>query len=303
MAEPKFDLGWMRIFQEVGRTGNLTLAAGRLGLSQPAVSYQIRRIEEQLQVSLLQRQHRGVALMAEGRRLMETVSRTVADLDALAKSFRHRPQRPAIRLKTDYALSSLWLMPRMHAFRKSHPDMDIQIVATHRTDHDRSEEGEVAVVFGTLSEFGRIGTLLMPERVAPVCAPGFLAANGPLDDASQIAGATLLHLDAQGPSPWYDWASYLKDLGVRNAQAAGQGELRFNTYSLVVQAAIAEQGMAIGWLGLLDQLLTTGLLVQAGPVLTSLERGYWILPPAERKPETDQLCAWLMSELGGAETG
>lgn len=299
MGKPKLDLGWMRVFHEVGRTGNLTLAAERLGLSQPAVSYQIRRIEEQMQISLLARQHRGVTLTVQGQMLFETVSRMVTEIDALTLSFRQRPQRPAVRLKTDYAFSSLWLMPRMHAFRKRHPDMDIQIVATHRTDHELPEDGEVAVVFGTRAEFERVGTLLIPERVVPVCAPGFLLANGPLQRPEDIAAATLLHLDTQGPSPWYDWASYLRELGTSHELSADQGELCFNTYSLVVQAAIAEQGVAIGWLGLLDPMVSAGMLVETGPVLTSPDRGYWILPPAERKPETDQVCAWLALEFSG----
>jgi putative choline sulfate-utilization transcription factor len=297
------DLGWMRIFLEVGRTGNFTLAAERLGLSQPAVSYQIRRIETQLQVILLERRHRGVVLTAEGRQLFAVVSRAVEDVDGVVQGFRRRPLRPALRLTTDYAFSALWLMPRMHAFRKLYPDVDIQLVAMHRDERIRPGEGEVAIVFGTREEFGRTGTLLLPESVAPVCTPGFLAQNGPLETPEQIARATLLHLDTEGPSPWYDWPSYLRDLGTSHDLPTGRGELCFNTYALVVQAAIAEQGVAIGWLGLVDPLLETGTLVRTGPILRSPHRGYWILPPAEATRETDQVCAWLASGFSKRSLG
>jgi putative choline sulfate-utilization transcription factor len=297
MARRPLDLGWLRLFCEVGRTGNLTVAADRLGLSQPAISYQMRRIEAQLQVSLFVRQHRGVSLTPEGRRLFDIVSRSVEDIDALAHSFRQRPTRPTIRLKADYAFSSLWLMPRVHSFRQNYPHMDFQIVAAHRAERNQPESGEVSVVFGTREELGGMGILLMPERVAPVCAPGFLATHGPYGQADRLAGATLLHLDTQGPSPWHDWTSYFHALGVTHPGQEAQGELCFNTYALVVQAAIAEQGLALGWLGLVDQLLASGMLVTAGPVLETADRGYWILPPSDDVAGADELRQWLLAQF------
>ncbi len=298
MAGVKLDLGWMRIFNEVARAGSLTLAASRLGLSQPAVSYQVRRIEEQLQAPLFQRQHRGVALTPEGRRLFDVVSRSVDDIDGTVRSLRPHPARPAIRLKTDYAFSTLWLLPHMYKFRATHAETDIQLVAAHREADPRVEEGEAAVVFGTRAEFEGQGTLLLPESVAPICTPRFLERHGPLGKAQAL---TLLHLDTLGPSPWYDWPGYFRDAGIDPApNALKQGELCFNTYALVVQAALADEGVALGWLGLVDQLIASRLLVIAGPQLSAPDRGYWLLLPEERTEGMDQLCAWLSSEFSSA---
>ncbi|SCW37787.1 putative choline sulfate-utilization transcription factor [Rhizobium mongolense subsp. loessense] len=297
MAERPIDLGWVRVFAAVGKMGSLSSAAGTLGLTQPAVSYQIRRLEEHLGVSLLQRQHRGVELTAEGRRLFDVTSRAVDDIDMLVRSFRSQSERPAIRLRTDYAFSSLWLIPRMHSFRLLYPEMDIQIVATQRMEHG-PPDGDIAVVFGTRQEFGSNATLLLPERVVPICTQGFLDRNGPFFDPFEIASARLLHLDTRAPSPWFDWKSYLAELGINRDAAVGQGELSFNTYSLVVQAAIGEQGLAIGWMGLVDSLLSSRMLVTAGPMLEATDRGYWLLPPKAQSAETDRLAAWLISEAG-----
>ena len=295
MTERPVDLGWVRVFAAVGKLGSLSSAAEILGLTQPAVSYQVRRLEEQMGVSLLQRQHRGVELTREGRKLFDIASRTVGDIDSLVRSFRSQSERPAIRLRTDYAFSSLWLIPRMHAFRLLYPEMDIQIVATQRMEHG-PDDADVAVVFGTRKEFGGDAVLLLPEKVVPVCTQGFLDRNGPFSDPVELAEARLLHLDTRGPSPWFDWKSYLAELGVGRDAAAGHGELSFNTYSLVVQAAIGEQGLAIGWLGLVDLLLSSRMLVTAGPMLEAKDRGYWLLPPKSRSAETDRLAAWLISE-------
>ena len=296
MAERLVDLGWLRIFLEVGRSGSLSAAAAALGLTQPAVSYQIRRIEEQMGVSLFHRQHRGVVLSPEGQRLFEIVEKAVAGVDNLVRSFRVEAERPSVRLRTDYAFSALWLIPRMHAFRLLYPEVDIQIVATQRLDRGAPESGDIAVFFGTRNEFGSGATLLLPEKVVPICTRGFAERHGPFTDPSQLAGTTLVHLDSEMPSPWFDWQSYLAAFGIARDAYAGRGDLRFNTYSLVVQAALSEQGVAIGWMGLVDSLLTARTLVTVGPMLQAPERGYWLLPPAVANPEAERLAQWLLTE-------
>jgi len=295
MVERAVDLGWLRIFAEVGRRGNLSSAADALGLTQPAVSYQIRRLEEQMRVSLLQRRHRGVELTTEGRRLFDIVSRTVADVDTLVRGFRNEAERLTLRLHTDYAFSSLWLIPRMHGFRQRHPGLDIQIVATQFVERPVPDRHDTAIVFGSRREIGAHGILLMPEKVVPVCSPGFMERHGPFEP-DHLPGARLLHLDVSGASPWFDWPSYLAELGLRRDGSGAPGEMSFNTYSLVVQAAVGEQGVAIGWMGLVDSLLASGMLVTAGPVAEAADRGYWLVPPREDTAETASLVEWLQTE-------
>lgn len=298
MAERTVDLGWMRIFVEIARAGSLSAAAQLLGLTQPAVSYQIRRLEEQMGVRLFRRQHRGVELTPEGERLLDIVSRSVGEIDQLARRFRSGGERPAIRLRTDYAFSSLWLIPRMHGFRLLYPELDIQIVATQRLERELSGDDEVAVVFGTRAEYGRDGVLLLPERVVPVCTRGFLDRCGPFDRVEALAQASLVHLDTASPSPWFDWRSYFAAHGIDRDIHGGQGDISFNTYSLVIQAAMGEQGVAIGWMGLVDSLLATGMLVRAGPELEASGRGYWLLSPERQNVKSGWLGTWLMAEAG-----
>ncbi|MFT4185326.1 MAG: LysR family transcriptional regulator [Rhizobium sp.] len=296
MAERSVDLGWLRIFVEVGRTGSLSSAATSLGLTQPAVSYQIRRIEEQIGVALFRRQHRGVELSPEGQRLFEIAEKAVGGVDSLVRSFRAEAERPAVRLRTDYAFSALWLIPRMHRFRQLYPQVDIQIVATQRQESGHLQSGDVAVAFGAREAFRAEASLLLPEKVAPICTQGFVDRYGPFSDPNQLARATLVHLDTETPSPWFDWTSYLAELGVRRDSHVGHGDLRFNTYSLVVQAAIGEQGLALGWMGLVDTLLAGRMLVTAGPMLEAPDRGYWLLPPPAPSIHAERLTQWLVAE-------
>lgn len=175
MSERPLDLGWMRIFTEVARRGSLTAAAASMRLTQPAVSYQIRRLEEELGVALIRRKHRGIELTAEGQRLFEIVSRNVDAIDLLAQQLRRTEERQTIRLHTDYAFSSLWLIPRMHGFRVLNPDINIQIVATQDPLGQGKHDSDVMIIFGTRQEAGDGAVLLLSEKVTPVCSPALLA--------------------------------------------------------------------------------------------------------------------------------
>jgi putative choline sulfate-utilization transcription factor len=295
MADRPLDLGWLRIIAEVGRCGNLTVAAQRLRLTQPGVSYQIRRIEEELGVLLLNRHHRGVDLTPEGQRLYDLASRQVAEIDLLAREIRRRHKKPTIRLHTDYAFSSLWLMPRMQDFRARHAEINIQIVATQNPLGQLTREEDVIVFFGTKAEAGENGVLLLSEKVTPVCAPGFLDRLPPAFAAEDLARSKLIHLDSASAS-WLDWNGYFARLGCSRDADREQGDISFNTYSLVIQAVIGEQGVALGWSGLVDDMIANGALSAVGPAVETADRGYWLLATKRSDAAASKLVAWLLSQ-------
>jgi putative choline sulfate-utilization transcription factor len=301
MSEALIDLAWMRLLVEIERKGSLSAAAEALGLTQPAVSYQIRLLEQRFGQPLLHRLHRGVRYTDEGRRLLAIAERTVSEVDALQRSVRAARRRPTVRLATDYAFSSLWLIPRMHAFRQSHPEIDLQIVATQRLGHHWREDADLAVAFGLGSEFGADARLLMPERVVPVCTP-ILARSLKDGPGLPIRQCPLIHLEAEHVSPWLDWPAYLSRLQRGESLQDSPGDLRFNTYALVVQASMAGQGVALGWLGIVDQLLEANLLVVAGEVMAVQGRGYWLVPGSSSEA-VNLLATWLIDEAAGAVAG
>jgi len=288
----RVDLGWMRIFTEVGRAGSLSEAASRLSITQPAVSYQIRRAEAEFGVALLTRRARGVDLTPEGRALYDILSRAVGQIDALAEELRPKPSRKTLRLFTDYAFSSLWLMPRLHLFRAAHPEIELQIVALQTAG--LRGEGEMAVVFGTRADLGPDAVQIMPEVVVPVCAPALRAGLPP----GVLPDAPLIHLDAEPGAVWFDWPGYLRALSLGRDPRTERGDLRFNTYALVIEAALAGQGVAIGWRGLVDRLLAREHLVEAGPELANPERGYFLLAKSPRDGAAEALWTWLRAEAG-----
>ncbi|HEY0274595.1 MAG TPA: LysR substrate-binding domain-containing protein [Paenirhodobacter sp.] len=286
------DLGWVRVFVEVGRCGSLSEAAGLLHITQPAVSYQIRRAEQEFATPLFRRLHRGVALTEAGQQLFAILSRDVEQIDRLAERLRHGPAKTVLRLFTDYAFSGLWLIPRIQGFRDAWPDLDLQIIATQRTDPAQLQAGDLAVIFGRQEDLGPQAVPLLPEAVMPVCAPSFAM------DCSLVAltQAPLIHLDSAHPAPWFAWSDYFAAFGQERDQRADRGDLRFNTYSLVIDAAVAGQGIALGWRGLVDRLVQRGQLVATGPDLAVRDRGYYMVRGSAGADATDCLQDWLLSE-------
>ncbi|KJF67152.1 choline sulfate utilization transcriptional regulator [Rhizobium nepotum] len=296
MTERPLDLGWMRIFTEVARRGSLTAAAGSLRLTQPAVSYQIRRLEDDLGVALVRRKHRGIELTAEGQKLFDIVSRNVDAIDLLAQQLRRTEERQTIRLHTDYAFSSLWLIPRMHGFRVLNPDINIQIVATQDPLGQGKHDSDVMIIFGTRQDAGDGAVLLLSEKVTPVCSPALLAEIPAPASIADISRMKLIHLENTSQTHWFDWPSYFKHFGVHRSPENDSGDISFNNYTMVVQATIGEQGFALGWAGLVDPLVEAGVLVTAGPSLDAPGRGYWLLRPKSTDSAVRKLTGWLIDE-------
>lgn len=295
MAARPLDLGWVRVFEAVGRLGSLTAAAQELGLSQPAVSYTMRQLEEQVGGPLLVRGHRGCTLSPAGERLHGAATSAVAELDAAARAIRHATARPVVRLFTDYGFASFWMMPRVAAFREVRPDADVHIIASAAADPGMDAAEDVAVLFGGRRDFPSDALQLFPETVFPVCSPGFAARHGLSGEPGTVGALPLLHLDSTPEPRWFVWGDWLRAMGV--ARGADAGDLRFNTYGLVLQAAMADQGIALGWAGLVDGALADGTLVAVGPPLSRPESGYWLKPGRTLSEPARALIDWILATV------
>ncbi|QIB36211.1 LysR family transcriptional regulator [Ancylobacter pratisalsi] len=295
MSERPLDLGWIRVFEAVGRLGSLTMAARELGLSQPAVSYTMRMLEEQLGTPLLLRGHRGSTLAPPGQTLYRAAAAAVGELDIAARAIRRMNRRPVVRLFTDYGFASFWMMPRVAAFRRVRPDTEVHVIASASTDPRGDDAEDVAVLFGARTDFPAHATQLLEERVVPVCGPRFAARHQLGTEPGRIGALPLLHLESTPRPRWFGWADWFAANGL--ARQPSSNDLSLNTYGLVVQAAIADQGVALGWAGLIDGALADGTLVAIGPPLVRADHGYWLRPGPDPSPAACDLIDWIEREM------
>ncbi|WP_445679322.1 LysR substrate-binding domain-containing protein [Radicibacter daui] len=291
MARPP-DLAALSLFDVVARLGNLTRAASELGLTQPSVSYQIRQLEEGLGCSLFERRHRGVDLTEEGRILRDAVQRALGTVEDALATLRRRRAAPTVGLVTDFAFASYILLPRLGRLKERHPDIDVRVSASQVEVEPAGRGIDLSVSFGQLPVGGR-GVRLLQERVIALCSPGFLAAHGPLDDPAALARAPLIHLD--GPERWFSWPSWMQAVGW--PWRPGVEGLHVNTFTLAIEAAMAGQGVVLGWLGLVDGLMDAGLLVPATGRVAVSEAGYILRLARTAPPAALAVADWLKEEL------
>ncbi|MFZ1469929.1 MAG: LysR substrate-binding domain-containing protein [Paracoccaceae bacterium] len=291
-------LSLLNTFEVVARRSSFTLAADELCLTQSAVSRQIQALEDQLGLPLFQRLHRAIALTSDGRQLYDSVSRGLDEIKGCVGRLRAAIETPQITVAASVAFSYFWLMPRLERFSARHPDLDLRVLATDQMVDLRQEGVDVAILYGRGEWDGARAHLLFGERVYPVCSPAYLAAHPELRAASDMLDQTLLHLDGGG-NIWggVDWRVWLMTQGV-TGQPVRRG-VRLNSYPMILQAAEAGRGVALGWSYITDPLLADGRLVC--PVDKSLEtrEGYYVstFDKTEDSPPIAAFLQWIMAEV------
>ncbi len=258
---PRLEL--LRSFEAAARTLSFTQAAGELFLTQSAVSRQIQQLEADLGVALFERRHRALALTDAGRIMHRTIGDCLERLRDATASVRAIAAPQHVAITTTPGFASLWLIPRLTRFTADHPEVDVRISATLDV-LDMERHGIDVSVRLRLIE-GAQGRLLFEETILPVCSPQLLAPPAPpLRTPGDLVHHTLLTTDTPPGMPHdtsltIDWKPWFKAGGLPDMRM--KNTLRFSQYSDAVAAAVAGQGVVIGRLPLVDELLREGRLV------------------------------------------
>ncbi|MCU9847932.1 LysR substrate-binding domain-containing protein [Defluviimonas sp. WL0024] len=291
-------LSLFHTFEVVARRKSFTLAADELCLTQSAVSRQIKALEEQLGVALFRRLHRAIEPTAEGRRLFESVTRGLQEIETCVTGLRAATVNPQITVAASVAFSYFWLMPRLERFSARHPEIDLRILATDQRVDLRQEGVDVAILYGVGQWEGARTHLLFGERVYPVCSPEYLRSHPELRAPSDMLDQTLLHLDGGG-NIWggVDWRVWLATQGA-TGQPVRRG-VRLNSYPMIIQAAEAGRGVALGWSYITDPMLAEGRLVRPVDKVLETREGYYVgaLEKDADVPAIASFLQWIRGEV------
>ncbi|ANI81992.1 LysR substrate-binding domain-containing protein [Kosakonia oryzae] len=284
------------VFEAAARLGNFTAAGNELGLSQPAVSQRIQTLESRLNAPLFERRHRGVQLTESGHSLYLIVRSSLNDISEQLE--RTRRQRSVLRIDTDMGFASYWLLPRMERLQALIPGVEVQVTTSPNDYNFRDSNADLAIYFGLGNWPGAQTQRLFPEIVFPVCNQEIKQKIGAENNAEQLLRYPLLKLPETRPQRWITWEDWF-----RHHQVYGQSHSAsrtFNAYSLVIQAALEGQGIALGWQPLIAPFIASHQLVQCGPQVRT-ERGYYLISASHKPPSTQQekIKAWLLDEAWG----
>ena len=249
------------IFEAAARLASFSAAARELGITQPAVSQAIRRLEAAIGARLFLRSHRAIALTAAGERLFEDVADGFSRILGTARQIGRTARPDHVTLLVSTAFATWWMVPRLAEFRARHPRVDLRLETLDKDLEIAAEATSLAVRRGDGYWPGYASALIAPERLLAVASPAFLARHGLPGSAADLPNLPLIHLEE--PHRYRPgWPEFLKALGV-NYRDQGEG-LRLNDYALVLQAAMAGEGVALGWAHVCERPLQQGLLAPLG---------------------------------------
>jgi len=276
-------LSSLRAFEAAARHLSFKEAAEELLVTPAAVSQQVKSLEEFYGIILFRRLTRALELTEAGQRaapvLTEAFDRLASGCSLIQSHCRNGP----FALSVPPSFGAKWLVPRLGSFRERHPEIEVRIDADTRLVQFDTEDIDAAIRYGTGRFNGVVAECLMEKRVLPVCSPGLLAKGPPLRRPADLRHHVLLHQQTSGSqiveSVWADWVDRLGLEGVDPTRGP-----RFSTHSLVVDAAVSGQGVALADTTLIERELETGQLVCLfdGPDIPDTGLGYYLVYPRTR---------------------
>ncbi len=292
MPEPKATLppfAALRAFRAAALSGRFRLAAESLGLTESAVSHQVRRLEGFLRVQLFERAGAGVRLTAAGRRYLEEIDPALSRIESATEALLHPRGRGVVRLTLPPSLAASWLIPRLGEFERAEPDIDLQLVATTRVLDLRRDQVDLAIRHGKGSWPGVEASFLLAEAALPVAAPGYLT-PGPDEPPAEALRRARLIVNALSPAEWEEWA---RARGLEPPDLSGA--IQLEGAEQVLHVAEGGHGLAIGRRPVVDHRLVRGSLVAPFGAGDPTGAAHYLCRPAGEPPTASarRVARWL----------
>lgn len=284
-------LAALRAFEAVARHLSFTRAAEELGMTQAAVSYQIRLLEERLGTPLFLRKPRGIVLTETGALFARP---TVDAFDMLRETYSD-PSADAVStlsISTVPTFAGAWLSQRLGKFQMGHPNLAVRLETSDSIVDFAREDITVAIRAGDGDWPGLEAHFLMPIAYTPMLSPD-LARKHRLEQPSDLLKLPLLDRDDAY------WALWMREAQVDFVERYGKPGLIMSTDLHEARAALAGYGVAMLMPRFFRHELSSGTLIQPFAQLSSMGRGFWLVYPKGRRnrPAIRKFRAFLLDEI------
>ncbi len=297
MARRLPPLNALRAFEAAARLGSFAAAAQELRVTDSAVSQQVRTLERYLGTRLFKRLPRGLLLTELGSTYLPFLTAGFDRLSEATRRLRSGGVGGLLTVATLPAFASGWLLPRITRFRERYPRIEL-LFKTRRTLADfRREDVDLAIRFGTGAGTDTRSIFLLAEDVFPVASPTLVSSARLPMPVADLRALPLLHdVDAHPHQPWMDWRSWFERAGL-DAPAAPRG-LQFTDSIVLLGAATAGLGVALGRGPNIEGLLARGQLVRLTQESWKAEWSYYLMAPAGNfsRPNVKVFVEWILEE-------
>jgi LysR family glycine cleavage system transcriptional activator len=280
----------LRAFEAAARMRSLTRAAESLHLTHGAISHQIKSLEADFGVRLVERAGRGIRLTDEGERFATRVRSVLSDLGDAVRELTERANPRQLRVSVMPSFAARWLLPRIGKFFARHPEIDLDVSASNALADFRREDIDLAIRHGLGDWPGLVSEYVLDDATFPVCSPRL--ANGRLPARpADLSRYTLLRSEGESWQSWFEAAGLDWPEPTRGPM--------FNDSSHTMQAAIDGQGIALARSSLLGNDVRNGVLVRLFDIVVPLPRKYFLVYPPRLadSPKLAPFRQWLFDEV------
>jgi DNA-binding transcriptional LysR family regulator len=264
----------LRVFEACMRLGSFTRAAQELRVGQPAISHQIHALERDLGVQLFNRRGVRTAPTAEALLYYRSIAVALADMARATTALRSTRRPPGVTLATYPGLAMFWLLPRLAKLKQSHPKLRVRVTTAERDCDIPVDEVDCAILFGSGDWPGYQSYRLMTEVVVPVASPALAATLRGRPWKEILRGGPLIHLDDEDHR-WFNWADW-RDRRYPEVSELDAG-IAVTNHGIAIHQALMGRGVALGWRGVIDDMLDNNLLVALDARPLSSDRGYFLV--------------------------
>jgi len=288
----RLPLNAIRSFCLAAQAGRFRIAAELLGVTESAISHQVKRLEQLLGAALFERQGREMELTPVGSRYYASVRRSFGELLRATAEVAGSPDQARVTLTLPTSLAAFWLIPRLDALQRRHPGINLQLLTTNRKCDFARENIDLGIRYGLGNWPGFHSAPLLSEQLFPVATGGFLATQKTSEPAALIRSVRLI-ANGLHPGEWEEWC-LAHDIAPPPAGRA----LVLESSELILQAALEGVGMAMGRRPIVDRLLASGQLIAPFGGEAESAAGYYLVRIRGEAPTAAarKVARWLTEE-------
>jgi len=277
--------------EALDRLGTAVRAGQELSLTHSAISRQLKVLEQQLGVSLLERQGQRLQLSPAGRDYAQSIRQCLQDLARASLKLKANPVSDSLNLAILPAFGMHWLAPHLRHFGKDYPDVMINLGTRVAPFDFAREDFDAAIHYGQHDWPDTHHLELARDIVVPVAAPDLLA--GRQLTPQTLRQLPLLHLESR-PGAWEDWFDR------HGSPAHGLTGMLFDQFTTLTEAAVLGFGVALLPDFVANAEIERGRLVSAGFAPVTSAGRYYLVWPKSTQPRQPllQFLTWLPARIG-----
>jgi LysR family transcriptional regulator, glycine cleavage system transcriptional activator len=289
-------LNSLRAFEVVARHKTFRAAAAELHVTAAAVIQQVKLLEQYLQRKLLRRDPRGYTLTTEGTAGLQHLRSAFQQLSMAVEAMASEGHR-VLTVSAIPSLAAEWLLPRLHRFRETHPDIDVLLHPSEELAELEHSRIDLGVRYGLGNYPGLLSERLFTDEIFPVYSPRLAKSRRRIKKPADLRCFPLIHTEwTPWSGHWPGWADWFRAAGLA-APALTKGA-RFSDGALVIQAAVNGEGVALASKALALEHLAAGRLIRPFELSLTTDFAYYVVCAKSRadEPDVSAFRRWIISE-------